>query len=224
MELISTTDQGIANAVKSSAFLRGLLKFSNMLKPEDMKKQRDEFVKDYLNVANNGGVAATDAKAEYVPLSNDPKMIDDKQMAQIKDKVYSYFGVNEKIVKSNYTEDEWNAFYESTIEPLAIQLSLEFTAKVFTDRERGFGNSIIFEANRLLYASNVTTLKLIETLCDRGMLNRDQGREVFKMGPVEGGEKYYISLNFVQSDKANQYQLGEKGEDEDAGNGNNSGS
>ena len=188
LELISTTDQGIANAVKSSAFLRGILKFTQMLKPEDLKKQRDDFVKDYLDIANNGGVAATDAKADYIPLNSDPKMIDDKQMAQIKDKVYSYFGVNEKIVKSNYTEDEWNAFYESVIEPIAIQLSLELTAKVFTDRERGFGNAIIFEANRLQYTSTKTKLELRE-MVDRGALTPNEWREAFNMAPIEGGDK-----------------------------------
>ncbi|PYI54499.1 phage portal protein [Paenibacillus flagellatus] len=209
LELINTTDQGIANAVKSSAFLRGLLKFTTMLKPEDLKKQRDDFVKDYLDVSNNGGVAATDSKTEYQELKNDPKMIDDKQMAAIKDKVYKYFSVNEKIIASNYSEDEWNAFYESVLEPLAIQMSLEFTAKIFTNRERSNGNEIIFEANRLQYASNGTKIKLIETLVDRGLLNKNEGREIFNLGPIPGGDKYIVSLNFVQADKANKYQLGE---------------
>lgn len=210
LDLIHTTNEGIANAVKSSAFLRGLLKFTSMLKPEDMKKQRDIFVRDYLDITNNGGVAATDAKAEYVPLNSDPKMVDDKQMAAMKSKVYDYFGVNEKIVRSNYNEDEWNAFYESVLEPLAIQMSLEFTEKLFTTREKGHGNEIIFEANRLQYASTSTKLKVIEILVDRGLMNRDEGREIFNMGPIPDGEKYIVSLNFVQSDKANQYQLGEK--------------
>jgi len=188
LELISTTDQGIANAVKSSAFLRGILKFTSMLKPEDMKKQRDMFVRDYLDITNNGGVAATDAKADYVPLNSDPKMVDGEQMQQIKDKVYSYFGVNEKIVKSNYTEDEWNAFYESVIEPIAIQLSLELTAKCFTDRERGFGNAIVFESNRLQYASMKTKLELRE-MVDRGAMTPNEWRAALNMVPIEGGDK-----------------------------------
>ncbi|NOK23893.1 phage portal protein, partial [Corallococcus carmarthensis] len=160
LQLIRTTDEGIANAVKASAFLRGILKFTQMLKPEDMKKQRDMFVKDYLDITNNGGVAATDSKADYVELKNDPKIIGDRQMKVIQEKVYNYFGVNEKIIRSSYTEDEWNAFYESTIEPLAIQMSLEFTSKLFTDGERRSGNEIIFEANRLQYASMTTKLNL----------------------------------------------------------------
>jgi HK97 family phage portal protein len=188
LDLINTTDQGIANAVKSSAFLRGILKFTQMVKPEDMKAQRDMFVSDYLDIANNGGIAATDSKAEYIPLQNDPKMIDSKQMEQIKDKVYSYFGVNEKIIKSNYTEDEWNAFYESSIEPIAIQMSLEFTEKLFTSRERGFGNEIVFESNRLQYASLTTKLNLMQ-MVDRGAMTPNEWREALNLPAIEGGDK-----------------------------------
>lgn len=188
LQLIQTTDEGIANAVKSSAFLRGILKFTSMLKPEDMKRQRDLFVQDYLDITNNGGVAATDAKADYIPLNNEPKMVDDKQMEAIRKKIYNYFGVNEKIIQSNYTEDEWNAFYESTIEPLAIQMSLEFTSKLFTDAERSRGNEIIFEANRLQYASMKTKLNLLE-MVDRGAMTPNEWRAAMNLAPIEGGDE-----------------------------------
>lgn len=187
LQLIKTTDEGIMNAIKSSAYLRGILKFTSMLKPDDMKRQRDFFIRDYLDIANNGGVAATDAKMEYVPLNNDPKMIDDKQMEAIKRKVYNYFGVNEKIIQSNYTEDEWNAFYESTIEPLAIQMSLEFTSKVFTDNEKNRGNEIFFESNRLQYASMTTKLNLMQ-MVDRGAMTPNEWRAAMNLPPIEGGD------------------------------------
>lgn len=210
LELIATTDQGIANAVKSSAFLRGILKFTAMLKREDMKKQRDEFVKEYMDISNNGGVAATDAKMDYIPLNSDPKMIDDKQMAQIKDKVYSYFGVNESIVKSQYTEDQWNAFYESVIEPIALQLSMELTAKVFTDRERGFGNMIIFESNRLQYASMTTKLNLRE-MVDRGAMTPNEWRAAMNMAPIEGGD---VPIRRLDTAEVQTEQVKSEGEDD----------
>jgi HK97 family phage portal protein len=188
LQLIHTTDEGISNAIKSSAFLRGILKFLGMIKPEDMKRQRDMFVEDYLNITNNGGVAAIDAKADYIPLNNEPKMVDDKQMEAIKRKVYDYFGVNEKIIQSSYTEDEWNAFYESTIEPLAIQMSLEFTSKMFTNAEKSRGNEIIFESNRLQYASMTTKLNLLQ-MVDRGAMTPNEWRAAMNLAPIEGGDK-----------------------------------
>jgi HK97 family phage portal protein len=209
LELIQTTNDGIINAIKSSANLRGLLKFQQtMLKPEEMKRQRDNFVSDYLNMSNNGGIAVTDSKADYVPLNNDPKIVDSKQMELIEDKVFKYFNVNAAIVKSDYSEQQWNAFYESVIEPIAIQLSLEFTSKVFTSREQGWGNEIIFESNRLQYASNQTKIQLVQTLMDRGLMSLNEAREIFNLSSIDGGDKRLVSLNFVDASIANEYQLG----------------
>lgn len=209
LELINTTNQGIMNAVKSSAFLRGILKFTAMLSPKDMKEQRDKFVKDYMDVNNNGGVAATDSKMDYVELKTSPLMIDSKQMDAIEKKVYKYFNVHEGIVMAKYDENEWNAFYESVLEPLAVQMSLEFTSKLFTANEQAHGNEIIFEANRLQYASNTTKLNVVTMMVDRGMMSLNQGLEVFNMAPIEGGDKRIVSLNFVDSEKANEYQVGD---------------
>lgn len=206
LELINTTDQGIINAVKSSAFLRGILKFTTMLKEADMVKQKNKFLNEYMSVNNNGGVAAVDAKADYIELKGDPKIVDDKQMALIESKVYNYFGVSKNIVNSSYSENEWNAFYESVIEPIAIQMSLQFTIKLFSDREKGFGNEIIFEANRLAYASNTTKTALIKELMPMGVLTVNEAREVLNMAPVEGGDKRIVSLNYVSADKQDQYQ------------------
>ena len=217
LELINTTNQGIVNAVKSSAKLRGLLKYTAMLKNDDIRAQRDQFIKDYLDINNNGGVAALDGKADYIELKGENKIIDDKQMALINDNVYKFFNVNENIVKSKYNEDEWDAFYESVIEPIAIQLSLEFTSKLFTKRELEFGNQIIFESNRLQYASTKTKITLVNTLTTLGLLTINEGREIFNLAGVENGDKRIVSLNFVNAQKQDEYQ-NVKGDDDDGTN------
>jgi len=216
LDLISATNQGLKNAVKTSAILRGILRFTSMLKPEDMKKQTDDFRTNYLDASNNGGVAATDAKAEYQELKTDPKMIDEKLMSAMGEKVYDYFGTNKNIIQSKYTEQEWNAYYESEIETFGLQAALEFSYKIFSSGAQSHGNEIIFEANRLQYASNDTKVKIIETLVDRGMMSINQGLEVFNLPPIEGGEKRIMSLNFIDADKASEYQLGKVNKPPDA--------
>lgn len=225
LDLISTINQGLSNAIKSSARLRGILKTTTTMRPEDLKTYRDNFVTDYLSISNDGGVGALDAKGEFIA-SNDkfnPLMADADQMNHVRESAYLHFGVNEKIITATYTEDEWNAFYESVLEPLAIQFSLEFTTKLFTGRELGHGNEIIFEANRLQYASAKTKIELVRQLMPLGLLTQNEGREVFNLAPVEGGERRLVSLNYVDADKANQYQVGEKGEVEDDENGDQTG-
>jgi len=209
LEAIHTTNQGLAQAVKTSANLRGILKYTGMLKEADIKANRDRFVSEYLSVQNNGGVAALDGKADYIELKNQPVIINAPQMKELRDAIFRYFGVNENIVMGKYTEDDWNAFYESTIEPIAVQMSLEFTSKLFTERERGFGNEIIFEANRLQYASVKTKIAMVEQMVPMGLLTINEAREIFNLAPVEDGDKRLVSLNYVQADKQNLYQLGE---------------
>lgn len=216
LQLIQTTDEGIANAVQVSASLRGLLKFSSSLKPSDLKAQRDSFVADYMGPDNNGGIAATDSKAEFIELKSDPKMVDEKQMGAIKAKVYDYYGVNEKIIRSNYSEEEWDAFYESVIEPIALQMSLEFTSKLFTANEKGRGNEILFEANRLQYASMKTKLNLRE-MVDRGALTPNEWRTALNLGPIKGGDEPIRRLDTaaVQTEPVKEVNEDDDGDDQE---------
>lgn len=69
LELINTTNQGVANAVKATANLRGILKSTKaMLSDEDIKRQKDRFVRDYLSLENEGGIASLDATQEFSPI------------------------------------------------------------------------------------------------------------------------------------------------------------
>src|SRR5690606_21608815 len=159
MEIINTTDQGIVKAIKNSNVIKWLLKFKQVLRPEDVKKNVDEFVKNYLSIdSESGGAAAADAKYDIEQVKPESYVPDDKQMDKTMQRVYSFFNTSEKIVQSKFTEDEWVSYYEATIEPIAIQMSYEFTRKLFSRKERSFGNKIIFEASNLQYASMQTKL------------------------------------------------------------------
>lgn len=206
INVIKTSDDSIVNTVKQSAFLRGLLKYTTMLKPEDLKRERDRFIADYMNINDATGVAALDNKADYIELKNNPQMTNRDQMKFLEDDMLSYFNINPKIVNSSYTEDEWNAFYESVLEPLSIQMSQEFTYKVFTRNEISYGNEIMFEPNRLQYASTKTKIALVQYLAPLGVLSKNEIREIFNMSKMEGGDMFLQTLNVVDASKANQYQ------------------
>ena len=209
LELAHTQNEGIINSIKSSANIRGILKFTQIMAPEKLKEEKDNFINDYLQIANNGGIVATDQKMEYVPINVNPVSIDDKQIQAIKNKIYDYLGITEKIVNSSYNEDEWAAFYESTIEPIAVQMSLEFTRKLFNDREQAFGNSIIFESGRLQFSSNATKVNLIAQLMPYGLLTVNQALEILNLPGVADGDKRLQTLNVVDAANANKYQLNE---------------
>lgn len=193
-------DEGIINAIKTTSSIKGVLKSTKaLLKPEDVKKMRDQFVEDFMSRNNKTGIGGLDATTEFVPVKIEPATASDGQIKEIDNKVLSYFGLNESILQSKYTEDEWNAFYESVLEPIGLQMSLEFTNKLFTPTEKEFGNEIIFESNRLQYASNKTKIDLIRYADN--ILTINEQREVFNLAPIEGGDKFMIDQNHEMNDE-----------------------
>jgi HK97 family phage portal protein len=195
LDVIETMDKGLQNAVKSTANLRGILKSTKaMLSPETLKRQKDDFVRDYMDISNEGGIASLDATQEFIPVTMNPSVTDANTLKQIREDLYRYFGVNEKILTSDYNEEDMEAFYQSKIEPFLIALSEEMTRKVFTRREQDLGNAIIYESNRMGYSSNKTKLNMVQ-LVDRGILSPNELRQMFNMAPYEGGDEYIRRLD-----------------------------
>lgn len=195
LELINTADQGVANAIRATANLRGILKSTKaMLSRDDIQKQKEEFVKDYLNLENSGGIASLDATQDFTPITMNPIVTDAQTMKELREDTYRYWGVNDKIMTSDFNEDTLNAFYESRIEPFLIALSEELTRKVFTERERQLGAFIIYESNRIQYASNKTKLNMVQ-LVDRALMTPNEYRQLFNMAPYEGGDQFVMRLD-----------------------------
>lgn len=188
-------DEGIINAIKTTQSIKGVIKSTKaMLKPEDVKKMRDQFVNDFINSRNNkSGIGGLDATTDFTPVKIEPTTASDSQTKQIDNKVLNYFGVSENIIQSNYSEDEWNAFYESVLEPIGLQMSLEFSNKIFTPTEKAFGNEILFESNRLQYASNKTKIELVRYAGN--IMKVNELREIFNLAPEEGGDVFLIDQN-----------------------------
>jgi len=209
--LLNIVNKGFAAAVNNNNRLKGIIKSNVNLHNDDLKKQQEAFVKDYMNLSNNGGIAALDTRTEYIELKNQPTVADDKQMEVVRKDIMAYFHVSEDILMARYNEEQWGAFYESVIEPIAIRLGLELTRKIFTQREIAVGNRIHFEANRLQYASTSSKITLTKELMPFGMLSVNEAREIFNLAPVEGGEKRLVSLNYIDAELANQYQAGKIG-------------
>lgn len=206
LELAQTQNEGIINGIKTGTCIRGILHFEQLLAAPKLKEEKEAFVKDYLSLENGSGVIATDNKMSYTPIENRPVILNADQTREIRDKIFNYLGVTEAIVNSSYTEDQYSAFYESTIEPIATALSQEFTAKLFNDREQAYGNSILFESGRLQFTSNATKVQLIKELMPMGLLTVNQALEILNLPSVADGDRRIQALNMIDQTQAAQYQ------------------
>lgn len=218
MELIHTQNQSIINGVKASGSVRFLAKLAQTLKPADMNAERDRLVRDNLG-DNNGGVMIFDAKyTDVKPIESKPYVVDDKQAASIRESVFDYFGMSAGILHNQYTSDEWSAYYEGKIEPFAIEASLVHTNMTFSQAEIARGKEILFTVNRLQHMTMADKLSTVTQLFDRGMMNMDEGREVFQLPALdtEDSKRYYIRRDYAEVNALNQ-QNGVEGSEGNAG-------
>lgn len=201
LEIINASDQSIVNAVKRSAFIRWLMKFRQPLKPEDTKALVQEFADEYLSIENDTGIMPEDSRfqLEQIKDSAQPFVPSSPHQQRAVERIYAFFGVNEKIVQAKYTEDDWVAYFEAEIEPLARQMSEEFTRKLFSRRERGFGNKIVFDATSLAHASMRTKLELVR-MVDRGAMLPNEWRQTLNLPPIPGGDKPIRRLDTAEID------------------------
>ena len=201
--------QGLDNAIKTSFQIKGLLKINGMLNEKDKAAQKAEFEKALKDSVESGGssIVPVDLKADYVPLTVDPKLVDSNTLTFLQKKIITYFGVSDAIFDNKYNENEYNAFYEGVIEGIAIALSEAFSKALLTRSQLEHGEQIIFYSERLQYASWNTKVQAIEKLMGLGILSLNESRALLGFEPIEGGNRRLQSLNYVDADKANDYQL-----------------
>lgn len=188
MEIVTATDQGIVKAIKNSSIIRWLLKFTTSMRREDLEKQAKEFSKSFLAIQNSTGVAAVDSKTEAKQIDPKDYVPNAAQMDRTVERIRSLFNTNGKIVQSNFTGDEWTAYYEQEIEPVAIDLNSNFTIRLFTRKQRSFGNKVVFGAINLTTASMSEKLGL-QAMVDRGAMIPNEWRAILGLAPIEGGDK-----------------------------------
>lgn len=186
MDLIKIQNQGIEEGVKSAATYRFMAKVSNFTKPEDLSKERQRFTSENLSAdANGGGILLfPNTYTDIKQIETKPWVIDADQMGAIRENVFEYFGVNEDILQNRAFGDAWSAFYEGVVEAFAIQFSDVMTRMLFTLREQTEGNKVTATANRLQYMSNADKLAVSAQMADRGLLTRNEIREIWNLAPL----------------------------------------
>lgn len=196
-----TLTEATGAAVKNATNIRGVLKFTSLVNPAQVKAEKEQFVRDYFSLSNTGGIAATDQRFEFVPTAQTAYNVPHEQTEAINAQIFAYLGLSPKIVTGAYTEDEFAAFYESLIEPFAIQMSLEYSRKC--------GSEITFTAERLEFSSAATRISLLRELLPFGVISINEARKLLALPEVEDGDRRLQSLNYVTADKADAYQLEE---------------
>lgn len=207
LELNETLLNGVAKAMKASYAVNGVVKYNTLMDDGKVEAALKELERKLQN--SESGFLPLDLKTEFTSLPHTSEIVDADTLKFIDEKILRNWGVPLHILKGDFTKAQYNAFYQKTLEPLIIALSQAFTKKLFTDRERSFGNRVDFYPKELIFLSVEQTLEMINILSPTGGLYENEKRVALGLKPLPELEGLrYMSLNWVDADMANQYQLG----------------
>jgi len=213
----NTFNQSMSKFAELISVIRGILKVNGVAKTADLNARRDEFVKDNLRMENNGaGVIVTDNKTEFQPTNERQTPIPSAQLEYVKGEIYDYFGVSKEIVENTATAAKEAAFYNGEIAPFFRKLTQAFTNAIFTEREQGFGNRIVFNVNSIQFSTLAGKVNAAKFLTDIGAATLDQILTMFDMPTIGGeeGARRVQTLNMINANLADKYQTGTKLEEE----------
>jgi HK97 family phage portal protein len=210
LELNNTMLQGIAKAMNSSYAVNGIVKYNTLIDDGTTIANVKELERRLQN--SESGLLPLDLKAEFTPFPRDIKLVDEATLKFVDEKILRNWGIPLSILTGNYTKEQYEAFYQKTLEPLIIAMSQAFTKKVFTSRERSFGNEVKFYPKDLIFMTTTQKLELVNLLAPTGSIYENEKRTMFGLMPLPELEgKRYMSLNWVDADMANDYQMGKVG-------------
>ena len=198
---------GVAKAMNASFAINGVIRYNSIIDKEKNEAAVQEFTRQLRN--NDDGFIVADQKFEFIPMKREGKIVDADMVKFFDERVLRHFGVPLAILSGDFSGDQMKSFYQKCLEPKINAISQAFTKKMFTDRERAFGNKIEFLPQELIYYSPEQTIKVIELLSPTGGMTENEKRVALGLRPdpeLEG--KRYVSLNWIESINAGQYQFG----------------
>ena len=204
MQLLHTQNQGIQEGIKNSASFRFMATVSNFTKGADLVKERKKWTEENLGSDSGGLALFPNTYSNVQQIQSVAKVVDPEQLKLTQDRVYIYFGTNDKVLKNEATGDDWSAYYEGKIEPFAIQLSLTMTLMIYTDAERKRGNAVNWSANRLQYATNNEKLQTSSQMFDRGIFSLNMVLDIWNLPHVPDGDKRYIRKEYTEISQLDQ--------------------
>lgn len=204
----------LSKAMKSSCAINGVVKFKSMIDGGKTEAALKELEQKLQN--SESGFLPLDITSEFTPIDRQVQMVDEATLKFIDEKILRHFGVPLCILTGDYTKEQYEAFYQKTLEPLIIAMSQGFTRSLFTPRERSFGNKIQFYPKDLIFMSVDQTLEMVRLLGDSGSIYENEKRVAFGLRPLPELEGVRMqSLNYVNVEYAKQYQVnGSSGDDQ----------
>jgi HK97 family phage portal protein len=207
IDLNAKLTAGVAKAMNASYSVNGVIKYNTMLDDDKMTKAIAELERKLA--ANESGFLPLDLKGDFIPMKRETKIVDTDLLKFVDSKILRNWSVSLPILSGDFTKDQYEAFYQAALEPVIISIQQAFTKKIFTARQKAFGNRIELYTEDLVFMTMSQRLELVNTLAPQGGGYVNEYRAWLGLRPLpELAGKRYMSLNWIDANNAGQYQVG----------------
>lgn len=208
LELNNQLLQGVAKAMNASYAVNGVVKYNTMMDDGKTEAALKELERKLQN--SESGFLPLDIKADFIPLQHGSQLVDEATLKFIDEKILRNWHIALAILTGDYTKEQYESFFQACLEPLIVSITQAFTKKMFTSREKAFGNRIEFYPEQLIFMTTTQKIEMINLLSPTGALFENEKRTILGLMPIQELEgKRYMSLNWIDANNADQYQVGE---------------
>lgn len=207
LELNNQLLQGVAKAMNASYAVNGVVKYNTMMDDGKTEAALKELERKLQN--SESGFLPLDIKADFIPLQHGSQLVDEATLKFIDEKILRNWHISLAILTGDYTKEQYESFFQACLEPLIVSITQAFTKKMFTSREKAFGNRIEFYPEQLIFMTTTQKIEMINLLSPTGALFENEKRTILGLMPIQELEgKRYMSLNWIDANNADQYQVG----------------
>lgn len=197
LKTFDTIKQSIAEAMKCSLAINGVMKYITLMNEEKLNAERDKFVAALRK--GESSVLFLDGKAEYQTISRDIKLVDKDTLQFFYENILRTSGVSVAILNGDYSADQKAAFYESVLEPKIIGLGQAISKVLFNERETAFGNEVILYPDEIQNMNIDKRIAWLNIAVPAGAVSKNEIRSTVGLPPIPGGDEYPRGYNSVDS-------------------------
>lgn len=194
----------------------GVLTYPTKLESTAKNTIREEWQKANAGADNAGKIRILDLGLDYKEL-NTMKLADQQFLENVKltkEQIAEVFQVPPTVLGDlsrgtfNNTEQMQLSFILNTMQPIVTSWEQEFSYKLFASYQRSQGYFIQANMSSSLRGDDKTRSEFYEKMTNNGFMSINEVRAKENLNSIgEMGDKYYRSLNYVNVDVMEDYQL-----------------
>lgn len=197
--------QGLPASIEAGLKINGVYTVKTTADADLLKRERDRF-EDHI-LSSKAGIIAVDLAGEFTPINMKQVVINPTVLTFLKDIVRERYGISAAILSGDYNGDQHAAFYQNCVEDFITEFEQAFSSALFSRREQDVGHRVRCYYDKVAYYSTTNKIQLATIAQNTGLMSLNQINDMFGIPPFEGGDRRLQSLNYVNVDIVDQYQI-----------------